>query len=80
MYQEYVTSFFSTDSKRVNLALDLNDYRFSNFFLSEIFSFFHVEDNGILVEYTYSFWRLIFFNTAHSSLITAQMGSVPPLF
>ena len=55
-------------------------------FLSEMFLFFHVDDNGILVEYAYSFLRLIFtlpnldFITAHFSLITAQMCSVTPLF
>ena len=32
-------------------------------FSSEMFLFFHVEDSGILVEYAYSFLRLIF-NTA----------------
>ena len=48
--------------------------------------YFHVEDNGILVEYAYSFLRLTLtlpnfdFITAQSSLITAQMGSVTPLF
>ena len=48
--------------------------------------FFHVEDNGILVEYAYSFLRLILtlpnlgFITAHLSLITAKMCSVTPLF
>ena len=48
-------------------------------------SYFHVEDNGILVEYAYSFLRLTLtlpnfdFITAQASLITAQMGSVTPL-
>ena len=43
-----------------------------------------MEENGILVEYGYSILRLIFntaqldFITAHSNLITAQMGSVTP--
>ena len=52
-----------------------------------MFLFFHVEDNGILVEYAYSFLRLIFntaqlmhFITAHSSLTPAKMCSVTPLF
>ena len=52
-----------------------------------MFLFFHVADNDILVEYAYSFLRLIFltlpnldFITAHSSLITAKMCSVTPLF
>ena len=43
-----------------------------------------MEDNGILVKYAYSFLKLIQpnlgFITAHSSLITAQTGSVTPLF
>ena len=43
--------------------------------------FFHVEDNG---EYAYSDQFLTLHNldfiTAHSSFITAQMGSVTPLF
>ena len=34
-----------------------------SFHSSEMFLFFHVEDSGILVEYAYSFLRLIF-NTA----------------
>ena len=47
-----------------------------------MFLFFHVEDNGILVEYAYSFLTLICntahldFITAHFSLITAKMCSV----
>ena len=50
-----------------------------------MFVFFHVEDNGILVEYAHfqhQFLTLhnLDFITAHSSLITAQMGSVTPLF
>ena len=58
----------------------------SFFCLSEIFLFFRVEDNGIFVEYAYSFLRLIFklpnldFITAHFSLITAKMCSVTPYF
>ena len=40
--------------------LDLSDCRFNIFFLSEMFVFFHVADNDILVEFAYSFLRLIF--------------------
>ena len=60
--------------------LDLSDCHFSILFLlSEMF------DNGILVKYAYSCLKIITmsnlgFITAHSSLITAQMGSVTPLF
>ena len=43
-----------------------------------------MEDNGILVKYAYSFLKLtqpnLGFITAHSSLITAQTGSVTPYF
>ena len=67
--------------------LELSDCHFNIFFLSKMFLFFHVEDNGILVEYAYSFLRLIFntaqlmhFITAHSSLTPAKMCSVTPLF
>ena len=52
---------------------------FQYLLLSEMFLFSRVEYNRILVEYAYSFLRLIF-NTAQSSLITAQMGSVTPYF
>ena len=56
MYQEYVTLFICTDSKHVNPAIaSIRLDRFGIFFLSEMFLFFPVEDNGILVEYTYSF-------------------------
>ena len=57
-----------------------------HFLLSEMFLFLHVENNGMLVEYAYLFLILIVtlpnldFITTHSSLITAQMGSVTPLF
>ena len=57
-YQEYVTSFFRTASKCVNPALPsvrfeqlLFQYLF--FLLSEMCLSFHLEDNGILVEYAY---------------------------
>ena len=80
MHQEYVTSFFGIASKRVNPALPSVRFEWLLFkYYSEMFLFFHADDTRILVEYTYSFLRLIF-NTAHSSLITAQMGSVTPLF
>ena len=44
--------------------------------------FFHVEDNGILVEYVSFFLTLPNFDfiTAQSSLITAQMDSVTPYY
>ena len=51
-------------------------------FVSEMFSFFHVEDNGnMLTHFKDKFLTLhnLHFITAHSSLITAQMGSVTPL-
>ena len=80
MHQEYVTSFLVhllTEWTQHYPLLDFSDCRFS---------VFHVEDNGILVEYAYSLLRLILtlpnldFITAHSSFITAQMCSVTPLF
>ena len=70
--------FCGTASKRVNPALlSVRFERLSFQYLFFIYQkcFLHVEDKGILVEYTYSFLRLRF-NIAHSSLITAQMGSV----
>ena len=73
-------------SKRVNPVLpsvSLSDCRFSIFFHQKCFLFFHVEDNGILVECTYSLILTLpnlAFITAHSSFVTAQMGSVTPLF
>jgi len=48
-----------------------------------MFLFFHVEDNGILVEYAYSFFLTLpnlDFITAHFSLITGKMCSVTPYF
>ena len=60
---------------------------FQYLYLSEMFLFFHVEDNGILFEHAYSHFEDEFltlpnfdFITAHSSFITAQMGGVTPLF
>ena len=56
-----------------------NVKKFCTFFVRNV----HVEDNGILFEYAYSFFWDQFLTlpnldiiTAHSSLITAQMGSV----
>ena len=69
-----------------NPLLDLSDCRFSIFFYQKCFNSFMWMINGILVKYAYSFLRLILtlpnldFITAHSSLITAQMGSVTPYF
>ena len=58
MHQEYVISFFGTASKRLSPALPSVRFErmlFQYLFLSEMFLFFHVEDNGIIVEYAYSF-------------------------
>ena len=75
----------TTPAPRLNRALPFEWLLFQNlFFLAEKFLFFHVEDNGILVEYAYSFLRLILtlpnldFITAHFSLIAAKMCSVYP--
>jgi len=46
--------------------------------------FFHVEDNGLMVEYAYSFLRLTLpnldFITAHSSLSLHKWAVLPPYF
>ena len=78
-------------SKRVNPALSSVRFEWRSFqylFSLEMCLFFHVKENEILVEYTYSFLRLLIiltlpnldFITAHSRFIIAQMGSVTPLF
>ena len=69
----------------MNLALSSVRYEWLSIQYLFFIIFFHVEENGILVEYGYSILRIIFntaqldFITAHSNFITAQMGSVTPL-
>ena len=72
MDQEY---YFSAQLLNVwtqlYLLLDLSDLSFQYLFLSEMFLFFPAEDDGISVEYAYSFLTLpnyFDFITAHSSL------------
>ena len=54
---------YISEVNSTNLGTLLDHICFYHLFLSEMLLFFHVEDNEILVEYAYSFLRLIF-NTA----------------
>ena len=48
----------TTSAPRLNRALPFVRFEWLSFqylFLSDMFLFFHVEDNGILVDYAYSF-------------------------
>ena len=83
-----VTSFFSTASKHVNLALatpllDLSDCVIF-FIIEKCFILSCAEDNGILVEYAYSLFltvqlRFLSLPTLAQSLHKI-MGSVTPIF
>ena len=62
-----LTPSSTTSAPHLDCVLPIVSFEWLSFqyfsFLSEMFLFFYVEDNGILVEYAYSFLRIIF-NTA----------------